>query len=221
MSAAWALAFAMAGALAVPPHPIATPVSAAVAWVLGMFGMRIRSWSRPGEPMREAGRRWPLTPLWILPGLALGLAILGVLRLVVQPSVPAIGARIAAAGELPIWRRMTIIYVAAVAEETVFRLILLSAVAGITTRVLGGPATPRPAVAWAANVVAALAFGAAHLPSWTGLGLTSPALLAVVVALNFAGGLVLGRVYLTRGLAAAVWTHAGADCAIQVLGPLQ
>jgi Type II CAAX prenyl endopeptidase Rce1-like len=220
VSAAWSIAFATAGALTVPSHPIATPLAAAVSWLLGMAGMRVWRWSRLPERLRPSRERWQLRPLWILPGLAIGLLILAVLRLAIQPTVPAIGARIAAAGVVPLWRRAVIIYVAAVGEELLFRLILLSAVAGIATRLRRGAAAPGPGTAWAANVVAALTFGAAHLPSWTRMGLTSPTLLAAVVALNFVGGLVFGYLFTTRGLGAAVWAHAGADCAIQLVGPL-
>jgi Type II CAAX prenyl endopeptidase Rce1-like len=220
MTSPWPLAFAIAGALAVPLHPVATPVAAAVACLLGILGLRLWRWSRLPELMRRSRERWPWLPLWIVPGFAVGLLILAVLRLAIQPAVPAIFARIAAAGALPVWRRLVIIYVAAVGEELVFRLILLSAVAGITLRLRRVRAAPTPAIAWAANVVAALAFGAAHVPSWTGIGLTSPPLLAAVVGLNLVAGLVLGYVFTTRGLAAAIWTHAGADCTIQLAGPL-
>jgi hypothetical protein len=220
MTIPWTLAFAIAGALAVPLHPFATPVAAAVAWLLGILGLRLWRWSRLTELMRPSRNRWPWRPLWMIPGFAVGLLILAVLRLAIRPAVPAIGARIAAAGALPVWRRLVIIYVAAVGEELVFRLILLSAVAGITLRLSRVRAAPTPAIAWTANVVAALAFAVAHVPAWTGIGLRSPPLLAAVVGLNLVAGLVLGYVFTTRGIAAAIWTHAGADCAIQLVGPL-
>ena len=41
-----------------------------------------------------------------------------------------------------------------------------------------------------------------------------------VLTLNAVGGVVLGYVFVNRGIVAAIWTHAGADCAIQLIGPL-
>lgn len=42
----------------------------------------------------------------------------------------------------------------------------------------------------------------------------------MVLAMNGVGGLVLGYVFAARGIVAAMWAHAGADCAIQLIGPL-
>ena len=47
----------------------------------------------------------------------------------------------------------------------------------------------------------------------------SPGLVAAVLALNGVGAMVVGYVFSTRGIAAAIWTHAGGDCAIQLIGP--
>jgi len=147
--------------------------------------------------------------------------LLGVIRIVLQPALPSIGARIATAGTLPVWRRALIIYVAAVGEEVVFRLLLLSLFAGLTVRLRRLPGrAPTAAVAWIANGVSAAAFAAAHLPAWSGGASVSAGLAAAVLTLNATAGMVLGYVFWTRGIGAAMWTHAGADCAIQLLGPL-
>jgi hypothetical protein len=154
-------------------------------------------------------------------GLLVGLVLLGAIRLAIEPALPAIGARMAAAGALPLWRRVLIIYVAAVTEELVFRLLLLSLLAGLAARLfrLAGQ-TPTPAVVWAANGLSALAFAAVHLPSWSAIGPLSVGLALSVLALNAVGGIVFGHVFVTRGIVAAMWAHAGADCALQIIGPL-
>jgi hypothetical protein len=64
-----------------------------------------------------------------------------------------------------------------------------------------------------------VAFAGVHLLSWEGLG-SNPGLAVCVFILNLIVGLVLGYVFVTRGIAAAMWTHAGGDCAIQLLGPM-
>jgi len=122
---------------------------------------------------------------------------------------------------LPIWRRLAIIYVAAVTEELVFRLILLSLIAGALTRLLQRTAeAPSEGVVWTANVLCALAFGAVHLPAWTALGPMSTGLVMMVLLLNGIAGLVMGHVFVRQGIVAAIWVHAGGDSAIQIIGPL-
>ena len=154
-------------------------------------------------------------------GLIVGLLVLGLLRLGIEPVVPAIGTRLAAAALLPVWRLALVIFVAAVGEEVVFRLVLLSLVAGLTTRLfrLCGR-IPTRRIVWAANGISALAFAAVHLPAWSGAVPLSPGLMLSVVALNALGGAVFGYLFANRGIAAAMWAHAGADCALQLIGPL-
>jgi len=215
----------MTGALAVPLHAVATPVSAAVAGLVGLLGLHAWRWSRLPLAIRSRDQSAPWRLLqgaaWMALGLLVGLLLLGVIRIVIEPVIPAMGARIATAGALPVWRRVLVIYVAAVGEEVLFRLVLFSLVAGLAARLLRAPSPmPGPAIIWVANIVSALVFAAAHLPSWSGAGSQSPWLLVSVLALNAAGSVVFGYVFATRGIVAAMLTHAGADCAIQLIGPI-
>jgi Type II CAAX prenyl endopeptidase Rce1-like len=223
----WAFfaACAAAGALAVPPHAIATPVSAIIAGLFGFLGLRVWRWSCLPNSIRGEAlsgvARLVRPAVWMGIGLVVGLLLLGAIRLAIEPAVPAIGARIAAAGAMPLSRRVIIIYVAAVGEELVFRLFLLSMVAGLAARLLRLPdRVPTPAVVWAANGLSAVAFAAVHLPSWSASVPLSAGLSLSVLSLNALGGVVLGHMFVNRGIVAAMWTHAGADCAIQLLGPL-
>lgn len=215
---------ALAGALAVPLSAVGTPVSALIAALVSYVGLRIWRWSRlpalvTGNPPGARPAILNYTACFLI-GLIVGLFALAVIRWFVEPSVPAAGARIAAAGILPLWRRLLIIYVAAVSEELVFRLILLSLIVGVTMKAMGrGDRPPARGVAHLANALSALAFGAVHLPAWTAVGLT-PALILMVMALNGIAGLVLGHIFIRRGIVAAIWAHAGGDCAIQLIGPI-
>jgi membrane protease YdiL (CAAX protease family) len=214
----------VAGALAVPPHVIATPLSAAGFGLLAVVGLLAWRWSRLPElvrPATQGGKTRFVRPVfWMALGLAVGLFFLAVMRLVIEPVVPAIGARIAAAGTLPVWRRVAIIYVAAVGEELIFRLFLLSAIAGVTARLLrrADPVSTAPVV-WTAIALSALLFAAAHLPAWSAVS-SGVAVPLTVMTLNAIGGVVLGSAFVNRGIVAAIWIHAGADCAIQLIGPL-
>jgi len=71
----------------------------------------------------------------------------------------------------------------------------------------------------AANGLSALASGAAHLPAWSAVGHLSPTLALTVVMLNGVGGFVFGYVFVKRGIIAAMWAHAGADCVSRWMGP--
>src|SRR5262245_54173634 len=152
--AAFVTVCALAGALALPLNPIITPVAAALTGLLGLFGLSVWRWSGLADAVQgPAGRglmRAIRVPLWLALGLGAGLAILAVLRLALEPPVPAIGARISAAGAQALWQRAIIIYVAAVSEEMVFRLLVLSVIAGIGARLLRTPdRLPTRPVAWA------------------------------------------------------------------------
>jgi membrane protease YdiL (CAAX protease family) len=222
---AFLVASVLAGALAVPLHPAGTLVSALMAGLAAAIGLWLWQWSRlpnaTHAPVPEGTSRVTRFAGAFALGLAVGLIALAVIRLVIEPSIPAAGARLAASAALPIWRRLIIIYVAAISEEIFFRLILLSVAAGALAWALRRPdRVPARAELWIANAVAAFAFGLVHLPSWTAIGPMSAGLMLMVVALNGAGGLVFGWMFIRRGIVAAIWAHAGADCAIQLIGPL-
>jgi membrane protease YdiL (CAAX protease family) len=215
---------ATAGGLAVPPHAVATPVAAAATALLGILGLRTWGWSRlplPTSAPRSLSERFVHAILWMGVGLGMGLVLLAVIRLVIAPLLPEIGVRIARAGTLAVWRRVIIIYVAAVAEEILFRLILLSAIAGLLARLSRHPdRIPHVRDIWIANTLSALAFAVVHLPAWSGAAAMSIGLGASILALNAAAGLVLGGIFVKRGIVLAMWAHAGGDCAIQLLGPV-
>ena len=220
--AALVAASAVAGGLAVPLDVVATPLSAAGVGLFAVLGLFVWRWSclpRPRTADQSGLTRLVRAAIWMAVGLGVGLVMLAVIRLVIEPVVPGIAKRMAAAGALPVWRRAAIIYVAAVGEELIFRLFLLSAVAGVAARLLRLPRhMPTSSVIWMANGLSALLFAGVHLPSWGGP--LSFGLALAVMTLNAVGGVVLGYMFVNRGIVAAIWTHAGADCAIQLIGPL-
>jgi membrane protease YdiL (CAAX protease family) len=76
-----------------------------------------------------------------------------------------------------------------------------------------------PGTVWAANVLAALLFGAIHLPQAAGLlGLTGP-VVAFVLLGNAIPGVVWGWLYWRKGLIAAMASHAAADIVMKVIFP--
>ena len=133
---AFIVASVVCGALSVPWNPIFTAVAGGVGGFMAALALWVRRWARLPEVIRRPAAARSVARLqdiaiWFGIGFAVGLVLLAIIRLVIEPAVPAAGARIAAAGQLPVWRRLLIIYVAAVGEELLFRVLLLSLVAGV------------------------------------------------------------------------------------------
>jgi hypothetical protein len=102
---------------------------------------------------------------------------------------------------------------AGITEETLFRLFGLSLIAW-----LGGllfhdsEGRPKLIIFWTANILFALAFGAAHLPTEAAIGLPlNPLVVASTLVLNGIGGLVFGWLFWTFGLESAILAHILAD----------
>jgi hypothetical protein len=79
---------------------------------------------------------------------------------------------------------------------------------------------PGAVVVWIANLLAALAFGAMHLPQAFGLIGSSTAMIVFVLAGNGVPGLVFGWLYWRRGLFAAMVAHLSLDLVLKVIVPL-
>jgi hypothetical protein len=111
---------------------------------------------------------------------------------------------------------------AGVTEETLFRLFGLSLLAW-----LGGllfhdrEGRPRLAIFWVANLLFAIAFGAAHLPTAATLGWPLNTLIITrTIVLNSLGGLAFGWLFWTFGLESAMLAHFFADVILYTLIPL-
>jgi hypothetical protein len=105
-----------------------------------------------------------------------------------------------------------------IAEEVQLRLFLMTLVAWALTRLGRSPLTP--VLAWVAIVIAALAFGAGHLPAAAQVWPLDAVVIVRTVLLNGVGGLVFGWLFWKHGLAPAMLAHFGADLVLHVLAPL-
>jgi len=111
---------------------------------------------------------------------------------------------------------------AGITEEALYRLFGLSLLAW-----LGGllfhdsDGRPKPIVFWTANILFALAFGAAHLPTEAAIGLPlNPLVVTATLVLNGIGGLVFGWLFWMFGLESAMLAHFLADAIKLTLIPL-
>lgn len=194
---------AIAAILSFPfPLPVA-PVAAAVVVVAVLVAGGLYF----SVPYR-LGSKIP-SPIRVLYAIVIG-AVSGAVTLAMLPLL-GLEKRMAMDGALPLWQRFVMSYNAAVLEEIVFRLFVVSFVVWLCGRFLR-----LDRALWLGIIVAAVAFGAAHLPNWTGGG---PAILAAVMSINGAIAIVLGLVYVKWGIEAAMITHFAGDITVHVAGP--
>jgi hypothetical protein len=172
-----------------------------------------------GEPSERRGARWwPLCFQPLLLGLVLGSALVALDRLFraagAGPGLPH------PAFPLSLFASAT----AAIGEEILFRSFVLGLWAFLFNLVLRRWGRT-PLALWAGIVIAALAFGAAHLPTLmqlTGarsLSAMGPLLVAEVFLLNGVVGAVAGERTIRNGLVAAVGIHFWTDIVWHVLWP--
>jgi len=179
-----------------------------------------------GAPLLEAALdRQPLTRLrWrLLPALPWGAAaavaiiLLDVLFSVVMPqAMPGAGVTTP-----PAWQGLLASFYGGITEELLLRLFMMSLLAWLLGRVWRrGPGQPAVGALWTANVLAALLFGAGHLPTAAALmPLSGPVVLRIVL-LNSVAGVAFGYLYWTRGLESAMLAHFTADIILHVMLPL-
>jgi hypothetical protein len=200
---------------------------------LAALGLFLGSRLGLGAPLLAAwtgGEPPPHRPGFVLAmGLGLGALTGGVILflayVVFEPIVRAdLISRGLAAPDIPLptaWQGFWASISAAVTEETLLRLFLLTLLAWLGSRVRRTPeGRLTPGVAWTANVLTSLAFGALHLPLASSLMPLTPWVVTQVLVLNGLGGLVFGWLYWKYGLESAMLAHFSADLILHVIPPL-
>lgn len=216
-----------------PGVPIEPPPISASPWEVGLINAGIvvllygalgaiglwfaRRLDLPGVFRANSDRRDRFfKPLFI--GLATG-ALLVILELFF---VHVLGIRPFDHPEFPI--SLIASATASIGEEIVFRMFVMGLWAFLLNLLLRRWGA-RTAALWIANVLGALAFGAAHLPAaMLILDVSSPAqipfwVLFEIFLLNGILGLVAGVRYVRDGLVAAIGVHFWADIVLHVLAP--
>lgn len=119
------------------------------------------------------------------------------------------------------WKGLLASLYGGIDEEIFLRLFLMTLVVWLLSlkwrSVDGSVGKP---VLLTANVIAALAFGAGHLPVMAAVRPLTPAVVALALTLNGVGGVVLGWLYIDRGLEAAMIAHCFADILLHFVKPL-
>ena len=145
----------------------------------------------------------------ILPALLIGVAS----GAIVVVTLPLFGleARMKMDGALPLWQRLVMSFNAAVLEEIVFRLFVVSLVTWLCAKVMR-----RELAGWLGILAGALTFAVVHLPRWTAFG---AATMAAVIFVNSAIAIVFGLMYVKWGIESAMTGHFGGDLVVHVAGP--
>lgn len=188
------------------------PLGLAGCWLAHRLGL-------PGVFREKAGRQaLLLVPGLLGAGVGVAVAILDRVFALTDPSWPGFS-------HPPFPVSIAASAAAGIGEEILFRLFVLSLWAFLLNLVLGRVGASRVAL-WLGNVIAALAFGASHLPAAMLLvGASSPAEIPALVLgelflLNGLLGVVAGWQYLRNGLVAAIGIHFWADFVWHVIWPL-
>jgi membrane protease YdiL (CAAX protease family) len=187
--------------------------------LLGLAGVWFaRTLSLPGIYREGAGwRHWVVVPMAI--GVALGVVLIVGDGLFARASEDWAGFP---HPEFPL--SIIASATAGIGEEIIFRLFVMGLWAFFLNLALRRWKARRLAL-WASNVIASLAFGAAHLPAtMMAVGASTPAelpsiVIAEVFVLNGIVGVVAGQRYVKEGLIAAVGVHFWADVVWHILWP--
>lgn len=105
-----------------------------------------------------------------------------------------------------------------IAEELQLRLFLMTLLVWVIARLR--KAVPQPWIYWSAILIAAVLFGAGHLPAAQHVWGLDAFVVFRTVFLNVIVGLVFGWLYWKRGIEMAVLAHFSADIVLHVLPPL-
>lgn len=176
---------------------------------IGLGAPELRAWVA-GD--RDAGRRIARTlPLALGLGLAAG-AVITVIGFGAHAMLPAPKHSITVP---PAWQGLLASISAGVREEIWLRFGVMTLLVWIATRIARQQQAGGRAV-WTGNVLAALLFGAMHLPGAFALFSPGPWAVAVIVGENALAGLVFGWLYWKRGLVAAMTGHFATDLILHV-----
>ena len=203
-----------------------------VAVVAGLWAARRVGLQAPvtaavarGEPV------WPVLRPFLVPALTAG-ALSGAAVVLLDafafnpllPELRALGHAVTA--QQSAWKAALACLYGGFTEEILCRLFLLSVLAlgllGLARalRLAGDAERARWGALILANVLAALLFGALHLPATAALMKLTPLVVTRALVLNGLVGLVCGFLYLRRGLEAAMAAHFTADVVLHLLAPL-
>lgn len=212
-------------AMHVPPWAVVVVQSlqnGLLCFLLAWAGLKLGAPLGLGAPWLGAalyGRARPMSSAWpraALLGIAAALFVLGAIALFGAP-IEAPATKPQASSGFALKGLLASPY-GALAEEVQLRVFVMGLFAWLLSRFAGRQA--RPWVMIAALVLAALLFGAGHLPMAAKLVPLTFGVVVRVIAYNALAGLVFGWLYWKRGLEHAMLAHLCADLVLHAAAPL-
>jgi hypothetical protein len=185
------------------------PASAIGIWLGKLVGMGPKLWR---SLVSRAPVSWRTLRGHLLPGMLVGI-VLGVLNSL-QNILPK-GALGAGLENPTTFEYLLRCLSAAITEEILFRLGLITLFVWIIRTVVKNPAIHSPSL-WIGSLLSALLFAGAHLPHMLAFGSAGSSLLILVLVFNTVGGLIMGWLYLRNGLISAMIAHFIADALVVV-----
>jgi hypothetical protein len=148
-----------------------------------------------------------------------GGAFLVTIDLVLIPRFPAL---LALARKTSLWENFAASFYGGLNEELLFRLLGLSGVAWLLSRVWHTPSgRPTDATLWSANAIMAVVFALGHLPAALAIvGSIKPPLVGRALVLNVPIALICGWLFWRFGIEGAIVAHFIADVVYHVGGTL-
>ena len=194
--------------------------------VLAWLGLRMGHRVGLGSPVMHAWLVRRQRPDWsatrplraVLLGVAAGALILALMPLIDRAMPPMLNPPAATGAGTSAFNGFLASFYGGIAEELQLRLFLMTLLVWAVARLRG--ATPPPWVYWVAIVLAALLFGAGHLPAAAKLWGLDPVVVLRTLLLNGIAGVVFGWLYWKRGLEMAMLSHFSADIVLHVIAPL-
>jgi hypothetical protein len=168
-----------------------------------------------GQPAGE--RVAEMLPLALLLGIACGAVMLLLEGVYFAPRIPSelsmMDSRTA------FWKRILACFYGGIVEEILMRLFVMGGLAwllGLIWQAPGG--MPAVGAFWMANFLAALLFGAGHLPATVQITRRlTPTIVLRALLLNGIPGLAAGYLYMRYGLEAAMVLHFSLDIVIHLM----
>jgi hypothetical protein len=195
------------------------PLTALGLWLgpkVGLGAPLLYAWL---EGRSGTGHRHPGVLRTLLFSVVIGAAVGVVLVIGALAFAPSLPQELGQTPVPPWWQSLFASLSAGVTEELMLRLGVMTLLVWIGTKLVRRD-SPSPGVVWTTNALAALAFGALHLPLAATLVPLTTMMVVRTLVLNGIAGMTFGWQYARVGLIAAMVTHTSADIVLHVLTPL-
>ncbi len=157
-----------------------------------------------------------MLPAAVLLGIASGIIMLALEWAYFMPRIPRQLASMD--GRTALWKRALACLYGGLDEEILMRLFLMGGLAWLLGLVWKTPnGAPTAGAFWLANILAAVLFGAGHLPATRMVTKLTPMVIARALLLNGIPGLACGYLYMRYGLEAAMLSHFSLDIVLHII----